>query len=118
MIGRRMYGGTSTYIPLKVNQAGIIPVIFASSLLYLPALATQIGNSTSSWSIWVQKYFVRGDHPFYMASFFLLIVFFAFFYVAITFNPARARGQHEEVRRLHPRHPGRAGRPRSTWTTC
>src|SRR5204862_7595123 len=42
MVGRRMYGGTSTYIPLKVNQAGIIPVIFASSLMYLPALAAQL----------------------------------------------------------------------------
>ena len=44
MIGRRMYGGTSTYIPLKVNQAGVIPVIFASSLLYLPQLATQLAG--------------------------------------------------------------------------
>ena len=45
MVGRRMYGGTSTYLPLKVNQAGVIPVIFASSLLYLPQLITQLqGN--------------------------------------------------------------------------
>ena len=47
MVGRRMYGGTSTYIPLKVNQAGVIPVIFASSLLYIPQLASQLfGNNT------------------------------------------------------------------------
>ena len=47
MVGRRMYGGTSTYIPLKVNQAGVIPVIFASSLLYIPQLAAQLfGNQT------------------------------------------------------------------------
>ncbi len=109
MIGRRMYGGTSTYIPLKVNQAGIIPVIFASSLLYLPALATQIGNSTSGWSVWVQKYFVKGDHPFYMASYFLLIVFFAFFYVAITFNP---RELADNMKKYGGFIPGiRAGRP-------
>jgi preprotein translocase subunit SecY len=109
MIGRRMYGGTSTYIPLKVNQAGIIPVIFASSLLYLPALATQIGDQNAGWSIWVQKYFTRGDHPIYMASFFLLIVFFAFFYVAITFNP---RELADNMKKYGGFIPGiRAGRP-------
>src|SRR5207244_10086941 len=49
MVGRRMYGGTSTYLPLKVNQAGVIPVIFASSLLYLPQLISQVsGNGTST----------------------------------------------------------------------
>ena len=47
MIGRRMYGGTSTYIPLKVNQAGVIPVIFASSLLYLPQLICQLQTATT-----------------------------------------------------------------------
>jgi preprotein translocase subunit SecY len=86
MVGRRMFGGSSTYIPLKVNQAGVIPVIFASSLLYLPALATQF-NQTSSWSAWVQGHFVRGDHPYYMITYFLMIIFFTYFYVAITFNP-------------------------------
>ncbi len=86
MVGRKMFGGTSTYIPLKVNQAGVIPVIFGSSLLYLPALATQF-NPTASWSTWVNKYFVQGDHPYYMILYFLLIVFFTYFYVAITFNP-------------------------------
>jgi preprotein translocase subunit SecY len=109
MIGRRMYGGTSTYIPLKVNQAGIIPVIFASSLLYLPALATQIGDRNSGWAIWVQKYFTRGDHPIYMASFFVLIVFFAFFYVAITFNPKELA---DNMKKYGGFIPGiRAGRP-------
>ncbi|MGQ0632869.1 MAG: preprotein translocase subunit SecY [Sporichthyaceae bacterium] len=109
MIGRRMYGGTSTYIPLKVNQAGIIPVIFASSLLYLPALATQIGDETSGWAIWVQKYFITGDHPFYMATFFLMIVFFAFFYVAITFNPKELA---DNMKKYGGFIPGiRAGRP-------
>ena len=67
MVGRRMYGGTSTYIPLKVNQAGVIPVIFASSLLYLPALGSQLsGKQDSGWALWVQSHFVRGDHPLYM----------------------------------------------------
>jgi preprotein translocase subunit SecY len=88
MVGRKMFGGSSTYIPLKVNQAGIIPVIFASSLLYLPALATQFDSDRSSpISNFVQNYLVRGDHPLYMALFFAMIVFFTYFYVAITFNP-------------------------------
>jgi preprotein translocase subunit SecY len=88
MVGRKMFGGSSTYIPLKVNQAGIIPVIFASSLLYLPAMAVQFNqNSTSPWVRFISTYFVRGDHPLYMLAYFLLIIFFTYFYVAITFNP-------------------------------
>ena len=88
MVGRKMFGGSSTYIPLKVNQAGIIPVIFASSLMYLPALAVQFNQTSSAaWVQFVNKYFVQGDHPLYMAVFFLLIIFFTYFYVSITFNP-------------------------------
>ena len=88
MVGRKMYGGSSTYIPLKVNQAGIIPVIFASSLLYLPALSTQFDPDASSpVTEFVSKYLVQGDHPIYMALYFAMIVFFTYFYVAITFNP-------------------------------
>jgi preprotein translocase subunit SecY len=90
MVGRKMFGGSSTYIPLKVNQAGIIPVIFASSLLYLPAMAVQFNQGQSPQPKWVQflsDYFVGGDHPLYMALFFGLIVFFTYFYVSITFNP-------------------------------
>jgi preprotein translocase subunit SecY len=88
MVGRKMYGGSSTYIPLKVNQAGVIPVIFASSLLYLPALMTQFDqNGSSPITRFVGSYLVRGDHPLYMLFYFLMIVFFTYFYVAITFNP-------------------------------
>ncbi|MET8142950.1 preprotein translocase subunit SecY [Sphaerisporangium sp. NPDC005288] len=90
MVGRRMYGGTSTYIPLKVNQAGIIPVIFASSLLYLPQLVVSLfGNKENPGAIvqWLAQNFVRGDHPVYMVTFFVLIIFFTYFYVSITFNP-------------------------------
>jgi preprotein translocase subunit SecY len=90
MVGRRMYGGTSTYIPLKVNQAGIIPVIFASSLLYLPQLlVTLFGNAQNPNGVvtWLAQNFVRGDHPVYMLTYFLLIIFFTYFYVGITFNP-------------------------------
>jgi preprotein translocase subunit SecY len=88
MVGRKMYGGSSTYIPLKVNQAGIIPVIFASSLLYLPALATQFDQDGSNpVTEFVANYFVTGDSPLYMAVYFAMIVFFTYFYVSITFNP-------------------------------
>ena len=90
MVGRRMYGGTSTYIPLKVNQAGVIPVIFASSLLYIPQLAASLfgnQNHPQPWFKWIETYMVRGDSPIYMLTFFVLIVFFTYFYVAITFNP-------------------------------
>jgi preprotein translocase subunit SecY len=60
MVGRRMYGGTSTYIPLKVNMAGVIPVIFASSLLFLPTLFVQLTGSTAAWSVWIQQNFGTG----------------------------------------------------------
>src|SRR5215472_9980020 len=92
MVGRKMYGGTSTYIPLKVNQAGVIPVIFGSSLLYIPGLAASLfgginGTHPKAWATWVESHLVRGDDPYYIAAFFLLIVFFTYFYVSITFNP-------------------------------
>ncbi|ANH36906.1 preprotein translocase subunit SecY [Nocardioides dokdonensis FR1436] len=88
MVGRKMFGGSSTYIPLKVNQAGIIPVIFASSLLYLPAMAVQFNQDAGSgWITFVSRYFVNGDHPLYMITYFALIIFFTYFYVSITFNP-------------------------------
>ncbi len=85
MVGRRMYGGTSTYIPLKVNQAGIIPIIFASSLLYLPVLATQLWPDTK----WLQKLqpYLQQDNAWHMVVYFGFIIFFTYFYVAITFNP-------------------------------
>ncbi len=97
MVGRRMYGGTSTYIPMKVNQAGVIPVIFASSLLYLPQLAVSLFSSQSNppgWASWIQRYMEIGSASttlsnmwLYLAAFFVLIVAFTFFYVSITFNP-------------------------------
>ncbi|MCK9874860.1 preprotein translocase subunit SecY [Frankia sp. Ag45/Mut15] len=86
LIGRRMYGGTSTYLPIKVNQAGIIPVIFASSLLQLPQLIGQVW-SNQGFQDFEQRYLSRGDHPLYLVTYFALIIFFTYFYVAITFNP-------------------------------
>jgi preprotein translocase subunit SecY len=89
MIGRRMYGGTSTYIPLKVNQAGVIPVIFASSLLYLPQLAISFvgDNSTNKVVLWISRNIVNQASWVHITIYFLMIIFFTYFYVSITFNP-------------------------------
>jgi len=93
MVGRKMYGGTSTYLPLKVNQAGVIPVIFASSLIYIPNLITQLVNSgradagTSWWDKFVGNNLTNPADPIYIAVYFGLIIFFTYFYVSITFNP-------------------------------
>ena len=112
-VGRQMYGGTSTYIPLKVNMAGVIPVIFASSLLALPSLLAQFNKSTTGqqagWVTWVQENLVRGDHPIYMMLYVGLILFFTFFYVSITFNPTEVA---DNMKRYGGFIPGiRAGRP-------
>jgi preprotein translocase subunit SecY len=86
MVGRKMYGGQSTYIPLKVNQAGVIPIIFASSLLYIPVLLSSIVNKP--WLTDITERFARtGSHPLYIISYFLLIIGFAYFYNSIAFNP-------------------------------
>ena len=86
VVGRRMYGGQSTYIPLKVNQSGVIPIIFASSVLYFPALITGILPWTGVQT-WVQNNFVAQNSVFHIVSYALLIIFFAYFYTAIAFNP-------------------------------
>ena len=93
MVGRKMYGGTSTYLPLKVNQAGVIPVIFASSLIYVPQLITQLVRSGSSgagtgwWDRFVADHLTNPADTIYVGIYFALIIFFTFFYVSITFNP-------------------------------
>ncbi len=113
MIGRRMYGGTSTYLPLKVNQAGVIPVIFASSLLYLPDLISRLTASTdgtpSWWETFVQTHLVSQSSPVHISLYFLLIVFFTYFYVGITFNPDE---RADEMKKFGGFIPGiRPGRP-------
>lgn len=114
MIGRRVYGGSSTYIPLKVNMAGVIPIIFASSMLYIPMLIAQFNTPPPpevppEWVVWIQDHLVRGDHPLYMAMYFALIIFFTYFYVAITFNPDEVA---DNIKRVGGFIPGiRAGKP-------
>jgi preprotein translocase subunit SecY len=110
MIGRRMYGGTSTYIPLKVNQAGVIPVIFSSSLLYLPQLLSQIWTSNPGFQNFVATYFSPNNPNWvYIASYAILTIFFTYFYVAITFNPVEVS---DNMRKYGGFIPGiRPGRP-------
>jgi preprotein translocase subunit SecY len=113
MVGRQAYGGTSTYIPIKVNQAGVIPVIFASSLLYIPSLLVNFTNSQAGWAVWISRNLVRGDHPIYMIAYATLIVFFTYFYVAITFNPDEVA---DNMKKYGGFIPGiRAGRPTSEY---
>ena len=112
MIGRRMYGGTSTYIPLKVNMAGVIPVIFASSMLALPGVIAQFQQNKAKpagWVLFIQEYLTRGSSPVYMAVYVGLIIFFTFFYVSITFNPVEVA---DNMKKYGGFIPGiRAGRP-------
>ncbi|RVW06874.1 preprotein translocase subunit SecY [Prescottella agglutinans] len=114
MVGRKMYGGSSTYLPLKVNQAGVIPVIFASSLLYLPNLIVQLTGANTSpdpswWQKWINEYLVNPANPVYILIYFGMIVFFTYFYVAITFNPEE---RADEMKKFGGFIPGiRPGRP-------
>ena len=113
MVGRQAYGGTSTYIPIKLNQAGFIPVIFASSLLYIPSLMVNFTNSQAGWAVWVSRNLVNGDNAIYMVAYSALIIFFTYFYVAITFNPDEVA---DNMKKYGGFIPGiRAGRPTSEY---
>ena len=108
MIGRREYGGTTTYIPLKINMSGVIPVIFASSILALPAMVAQFGEPTDAWVQWISTHLHQGDWV-YLSVYSLFILFFAFFYTSITFNPEEVA---DNMKRYGGFIPGyRAGRP-------
>lgn len=115
MVGRRQYGGTSTYLPLKVNQAGVIPVIFASSLIYMPVLITEIVNSGSAtvpdnwWQRNVIQYLMTPSSWQYIVVYFVLIIFFSYFYVSVQYDP---HDQAENMKKYGGFIPGiRPGRP-------
>jgi len=97
VVGRRMYGGQNTYIPLKVNQSGIIPIIFASSVLLLPVLFSNMLGSAEGWrgSIagFVNDYLVNSQNLLYISVFFVMIIAFAYFYNSIAFDPIRQADQ-------------------------
>ncbi len=108
VVGRKMYGGQSTFLPLKVNAAGVIPIIFAMSLMMFPATIGSWMSQTGGFNQFLNTYFNFGS-PAYNILYFLLIVFFTYFYVAIIFNPADVA---ENIKKYGGFVPGiRPGRP-------
>ncbi len=106
MVGRRMMGGQNTYIPLKVNQAGIVPLIFASSVLNFPVL---LGNVLPAGARqWINDNLIQSDNLWYISFYGLLIVFFAYFYTAISFDPhQQAESLQKQGGYIRPIRPGR-----------
>jgi preprotein translocase subunit SecY len=107
VVGRKMYGGSSTYIPLKVNQAGVIPIIFASSVLYIPVLLSNIIPS-AAFRTWV-NHNVTPTSVFYILIYFIFILLFTFFYVYVAFDPHQQadiiRKQGGYIPGIRPGHP-------------
>lgn len=96
VVGRKMYGGQSTHIPLKINQAGVIPVIFALSILQFPLTITYFTGSDSGFALWVEKWLSPTGTPgvwLYSVLNVVLIIFFTYFYTAVSFNPAEVADQ-------------------------
>jgi preprotein translocase subunit SecY len=90
VVGRRMYGGQSTYIPMKVNTGGVVPIIFASSVLYFPILISNVLPSHGFWKQvqdWISVHLAQPNNLWYIVLYGLLIVGFAYFYAAVTFDP-------------------------------
>ena len=108
VVGRKMYGGQSTFLPMKVNMSGVLPVIFASSIASLPAtVAAFVPRWSNGWFI---KFFDTGNIP-YMVLYFLLIIFFSYFYSTIQFNPIEIANNLKKNGGFIPGF--RAGRPTS-----
>ena len=97
VVGRKMYGGQNTYIPLKVNQSGVVPIIFASSVLLLPVLISNMLGSGEGWrgsiARFVDQYLINSQNLLYVTIFALLIIAFAYFYNSIAFDPIRQADQ-------------------------
>jgi preprotein translocase subunit SecY len=89
-VGRKLYGGQASYIPLKVNQAGVIPIIFASSVLYFPVLLSNVIGS-KGWQgtiqTFINNHLVNPQDAVYIVLYGLMIIGFAYFYTAISFDP-------------------------------
>lgn len=97
VVGRKMYGGQNTYIPLKVNQSGVVPIIFASSVLLLPVLMSNMLGSGEGWrgsiARFVDQNLINSQNLMYVTTFALLIIAFAYFYNSIAFDPIRQADQ-------------------------
>lgn len=119
-VGRRMYGGQSTYIPLKVNQAGVIPIIFASAFLQMPVLLVNVlpqtdwGNAIRKW---INDNLVAAASPIYLGIFGLLIFAFSYSYTSIAFDPVQQADQLRKQGGFIPAS-GQARRPSVTWPRC
>ncbi len=89
IVGRRSYGDTSTYLPIKVNPAGVIPVIFATSLIYLPTILAQLGDRQNPGpvTLFIQRYVQPPDSLVHMLLYFALVIFFTYFYTSIQLSP-------------------------------
>ena len=87
VVGRKVYGGQNTHIPMRVNTAGVMPIIFAQSIMFIPStLSTFLGDS--DFSVMLMGWF-SFEHPFYWIVFGLMIIFFTYFYTAIAFDPVQ-----------------------------
>ena len=84
VVGRKMYGGQSTYLPIKVNQSGVLPVIFAMSVLMVPSTIASYTGSTGKFAMWLMNF---NQNPLYYVVYTIMIIAFTFFYATISFNP-------------------------------
>ncbi|OKL48234.1 preprotein translocase subunit SecY [Boudabousia liubingyangii] len=108
MVGSRMYGGSATYIPIKINMSGVIPVIFSTSILAMPMMIAQFGDPTKPWVQFIMRYFQQRSWLYLLLDA-LLIIFFSFFYTQITFDPDEVA---DNMKKYGGFVPGvRAGRP-------
>ena len=116
VVGRKMYGGQSTHIPIKVTMAGVIPIIFAMSIMAFPGTISALinPNATSGFAGWIAKFFSQSN-PWYAVIYFLLIIAFTYFYTSITFNPIEVSNN---IKRNGGFIPGiRPGKPTSDFIT-
>ncbi len=116
VVGRKTYGGQSTHIPMKVIMAGVMPIIFAVSIMSFPQTISMFvhGSNTPTEGVWatILRWFSQ-SHPFYIVCYFLLILFFTYFYTAIQFNPMEVSNN---IKRNNGSIPGiRPGKPTSDY---
>lgn len=108
-VGSQTIRGQASYLPIKINMSGVIPIIFASSILAIPGLVAQFADQSAGWVQWVSANLTRQQAPLHMVFYTILIIFFCFFYTSITFNPQEVS---DNLRNSNGSIPGiRAGEP-------